>query len=368
MNVGGNATSRRQKGRNYQDKNAVTKTLDQELLNFYYKVISMRRQHSLAHERFRALEAVWHSNLLVILSLSCGFMSFLTAIVGYERTITADTDQQARTGDVSPDYGPVISQQTREMLSILVGGLSFLQVAIMKLGTTWNFGSRSEMHKQVANSLDKLVDTYHFDRNQTQDFAGTACEESAENLQRYQDVFEQCMASCSNSPLPVRVKQAFMLLETELPLFLASDLNLRFNVDSDFYKLLYLHAFNELDNEVSDYFFWPLHIVSPRKAVRRVIGNVRRTYDKYIHDENRGENIESRGDLEHCEAESTVRIDYGTAVYNFDDQLSSSCSSSYELNQSNTGDIKFLKKGNTINNNSVKSKEDAAAAITRLWN
>ena len=44
--------------------------------------------------------------------------------------------------------------------------LSFLQIAIEQIGKTWNFGARSQMHLQVSNGLDRLLDKMKFEEKQ----------------------------------------------------------------------------------------------------------------------------------------------------------------------------------------------------------
>lgn len=45
----------------------------------------------------------------------------------------------------------------------MVGVLSFLQIAIQKLGKTWNFGTRSEKHLEVSNGLERLLHKMEFE-------------------------------------------------------------------------------------------------------------------------------------------------------------------------------------------------------------
>ena len=218
-------------------------------------------------------------------------MSFLASIGGYGNgtyasgTNVTDTDQ-AMASEGMIGQNPIMSPRTREILSILVGGFCFLQVAIQKLGKTWNYGARSDMHKEAANSLDALMDEFEFDHKKNHGYGKHILEESVNRLQRYQDVFEQCVSSVNNSPLPVRIRQTFTLLNTELlPLFLSGELRLNPRSEPEVYRLLYLHAFNELFNEVSDHVLWPWYIVAPRKAVRKVIHNVRRKNRDYNFDQ-----------------------------------------------------------------------------------
>ncbi len=250
-------------------------------LELFFKIRSLRRQHSLAHEHFENLASISFSYPLILLSLVSGILAFLvSASDGENQTFeipgtngTLFTPHYAN----CDDDVPMFSERQRQVMAIIVGAISFVQITFQKLGEYYNYGPRSEMHLEASNSLDRLLDKIEFEHKQTLEFdKKVMLEKRADNIARYQEVFEQCLLSCS-SPLPLRIRQAFKLLESEFMLYLMNQEKMVGNENK--LGLYYSHVFNDLFHEMANSFLFPYRLMPPAKAVERVI---KRFDDKFM--------------------------------------------------------------------------------------
>ena len=239
------------------EKHDVTKEL-------FFKVRSLHRQHNLAYVHFRSLENLCHSTPLIILSLASGIMAFLVSMGN---------------GNESGEVEALFSEKQRKYMAIAVGIISFVQIAVQKLGESWKFKARSDMHLEAANGLDRLLDKIEFDEKlmKARKIASIGGKMHPDVV-KWQDVYEQCLLSCS-SPLPLRIRQAFRILETEFRLYLDSK---RVNEkEGTIFTLYYSHVFNALYHELASSYLFPYVIKSPKHAVANVLEDFEYYYGNF---------------------------------------------------------------------------------------
>ena len=263
-------------------------------------------QSCLAYEHFRAREATFYTGPLVTITLAMGVLSFFAG---------------------TSLFGDAYIQR----LTISAGILSLVSVTWQKMGKTWNYGARSDMHRKAFTSIEKLRTKVNFElrtryvedieRDQTEE-SGTSptvvrdklkklvSSSSSKNepgkkedetgkdagagqegkkkdsdlLQGYQQIFEQILESCS-SALPVSVSQAYLLIQTRLEFGLKSG-NTRLDVEKvfiedydDTLECISLSAFTELSNVFIKGNRYPLFLVEPSQAVEKALSAVAMQFD-----------------------------------------------------------------------------------------
>ncbi len=268
-------------------------------------ITPLRLQHRLAYEKLGLLGQVTHTGLLILISLISGVLSFLSSSYndGSEEELEellAETnatrvvvvnglnytlDHSGANGERSLEF---ISEYVREILILTVGVLSIVQVAIQKVGETFNFSARSDMHQMVQMSLKKLYDQIIFEEKK---LAGVGQKMDTTQLEKFQELYEQCLAS-SNSAMPIEIAQAFKLVEHRCMTFLTKkhqEWKKKKNNQSEpdpfqYLKRYFEFAYDELYTDITSQFWWKMFPRCPKKAVERVMMRMEEEWG-YMHDD-----------------------------------------------------------------------------------
>jgi hypothetical protein len=158
------------------------------------KVNKMRRKHRLAYEHYSALDTLWITFPLGLITLASGILAFF-----------------------------IDNQSPRQAISLAIGVLALVSTAMQKAQSSNNWGPRAAMHLQVTLSLANLQDKMDLDLKTIEGLtSGIPIEtkeksETINNLKIYRGVYDQALESCT-SALPIRVTVAFRLLQDRLTL------------------------------------------------------------------------------------------------------------------------------------------------------
>jgi len=233
-------------------------------------ITSLARQHHLAYIFFKSREDWTHSIILIVCSLLSGILSFLASLGGDEiitvSMINGTVQEAQEDSDTLIGNDPIIPSRTRAIFSIVVGTISFFQVAVQKMGKTNNYGARSEMHNQVSMGLFRLLEKIERDERVSKEDGQIS--PTTERVATYYEVIEQCLSSCT-SALPIRIVSAFDVLKGLMKQSLRHS-QIRRGVEKRRFKTtdraLLTHAFTALNYQISSDFLWPWRIMDPQVA------------------------------------------------------------------------------------------------------
>ena len=258
----------------------------------YKNIVSLRRQHRLAYEHLKSLETTRASNPLIFITLASGIMSFISS---------ADST--------------LISLEFKDLMSLLVGVMSFFSIAWQQLVKQWNYGPRAEMHKIVNLAMKKVLAKMTFDyirivqldsstqqgsteegqdaqedQNEKGRNGKSVTEEDGddstpprplserekhlmEGIQTYSEIVEQSLDSCS-SIIPLKITEAFLLLESKIELGFQSEETIRIVLEKfpgtplkRSMRMIHEHACDELSAQFSGARGWPRRLADPTVAV-----------------------------------------------------------------------------------------------------
>eukprot|EP00984_Skeletonema_dohrnii_P014369 scaffold6019_cov78-Skeletonema_dohrnii-CCMP3373.AAC.3 len=133
----------------------------------------------------------------------------------------------------SVEFEPLLTGQSKQMLSVLVGVLGAVSTLFNAIGKRTNYQSQCDMHRAAVKALEKICLTVDFEmdwfnRNgkYVDDIARKIVqypEQRSENedvatrlgadLKSHQASFKAMQDACCESPVPTRVIQAFTLLD-----------------------------------------------------------------------------------------------------------------------------------------------------------
>ena len=188
-----------------------------------------------------------------------------------------------------------ISARVSKILSILVGCLAFLQVAIQSCAGKFNFGSRSDMHKEASQALDRLLETFIVDEKIKGRIDNNIPKEEREqrisSVKQY--LYDQCISSCT-SLVPWQIKEAFDLLDSKLVLAsLASPGKDKiFHSKQKGREVVYFHCYQLLHREISSYWLFPFFLIAPGRAVDKAFNKAVTSFS-VLYDEEAGITIDA---------------------------------------------------------------------------
>ena len=144
--------------------------LEEKTFDLKIDITSLARQHHLAYIFFKSREEWTHSFILIVCFLLSGVLSFLASL-GDDESITVSMingtvqDYEEVQEDFDTLFGNkhIVPSRTRAIFSIVVGTISFFQVAVQKMGKTNNYGARSEIHNQVSMGFFCLLEKIEID-------------------------------------------------------------------------------------------------------------------------------------------------------------------------------------------------------------
>jgi len=166
----------------------------------------------------------------------------------------------------SIQYEPLLTGHTKQMWSVAVGVLGAITTLLNAIGKRTNYQSQTDMHRSAVKALEKICLTVNFEtdwflRNAySEDLVNDTAEKIAKNPERrhelveklapmlaadlktHQASFQAMQDACSDSPVPTRVIQAFLILDQLT--------NPKVTTQSFYYHKLW--------KEFSTYQWWPL--------------------------------------------------------------------------------------------------------------
>jgi len=239
------------------------------LLSLYNLCESQRQMHRLSYDHLRFLDFWTNTFVLTVITMISGLLAFLA------------------TSDLTTP-----TPRSKEVLSAIVGSVSVLSVAIQKIAKIANFGSRADMHGQVAIGMKKLCDQIESDLTEDPDEIGGLVkttqgdnEESTtkKTIQTYREMYHMCLDAC-NSTIPLKIQQAFSLVDKRFSLNFLSEsaiekMSTSFGGNSTVAKMtLYAVMYNELYCEFSRRSTWLCALPDPQKRYEAALQTVEALY------------------------------------------------------------------------------------------
>ena len=259
-------------------------TRKQCLLDLLIHCECQRQMHQLSQEYYLWRDTWYHFYPITILTIISGTSAFLASSAFFDSELS----------------------NTNEILTLLVGILSIILVAIQSCAKNSKYATKGEMHKVAVLALVKLISNINIhqidpelgvaktnknnNRKQEKDEGSSdinlgISSNMTEKLESYRMVFEQ-IRECCQSPIPNVVVEAFDLVDTRLSIQLSNyrtqrKLRTHLNVEDESARSIFIAAaYNELCVEFSNTVGWPFHTPSPDKATERAIKRVCKTYTK----------------------------------------------------------------------------------------
>ena len=226
--------------------------------DLWIKCESQRQQHRLSVEYFDHWEYWTNFFPMTILTLVIAIASFLVG-----------TD--------------IFDDKIKNYVSIGVGVIASLSVAIQNNANHNKYATRAAMHEQASLSLKKLADAVEFTRFDPKRSSGkrkegpivesssgnnlvesTLSGSNQDQVETYRKVYDQCLLSCASS-LPLRISQPFLLVESRLAMGLR-DRKFQETVrdklggkmdDPDGRMTIYESAYDEVFCSISNANGWP---------------------------------------------------------------------------------------------------------------
>lgn len=264
---------------NYQVENKKNDTTNERDygIELYAMFRRQKREHMLSCIHYDR----WHRFfvfVLVLINLASGVMSFLAS--GGDSSFLPSGQNATDTGEsvsrflTKEDKNIVfISARVSKILSILVGCLAFLQVAIQSCSGKFNFGSRSDMHKEASQALERLLETFIIDEKKKGPIDDSISKKVREQrISSVKDLYDQCISSCTSS-VPWQIKEAFDLLDSKLQLASLAGKDKIGYSEQKFRATVYLDYYQLLHREISSYWLFPFFLIAPGTAVDKVVKN-----------------------------------------------------------------------------------------------
>ena len=262
---------------NYQVENKKNDTTNERDygIELYAMFRRQKREHMLSCIHYDR----WHRFfvfVLVLINLASGVMSFLAS--GGDSSFLPSGQNATDTGEsvsrflTKEDKNIVfISARVSKILSILVGCLAFLQVAIQSCSGKFNFGSRSDMHKEASQALERLLETFIIDEKKKGPIDDSISKKVREQrISSVKDLYDQCISSCTSS-VPWQIKEAFDLLDSKLQLASLAGKDKIGYSEQKFRATVYLDYYQLLHREISSYWLFPFFLIAPGTAVDKVV-------------------------------------------------------------------------------------------------
>lgn len=183
----------------------------------------------------------------------------------------------------------------QEILTLLVGFVSLVSVAIQSCAKNSKYAAKSEMHRIAALQMQKLTDNIEFHlidpesgvaRN-NEDMERGAPDSSDDKFalsgSSCRAIYNQIMDSC-DSTIPTAIAQGFGLVDTRLAICLNNDIThgrvAKGIVEQETSKqVMFLSVYNELYSEYTNAFGWPWRTINPHHAVNRALMKVNNNYN-----------------------------------------------------------------------------------------
>jgi len=235
-------------------ENTKTSKATKRLLSQYNLCESQRQMHRLSYDHLRFLDFWTNTFILTIITMVSGLMAFIAS---------SNLDLSIN----------------KEVLSAIVGSFSVLSVAIQKFAKIANFGSRADMHGQVAIGMKRLCDEIESDITENpNEVAGStdnsqSDEGAKKGIQTYREMYHMCLDSC-NSTIPLKIQQAFSHADKRFSLnFLSGNQN-----NAETTMILYGVMCNELYCEFSRPSTWLCILPDPETTYKRAFNKVKKLY------------------------------------------------------------------------------------------
>jgi hypothetical protein len=194
----------------------------------------------------------------------------------------------------------IFNDTVKQFLSLFVGAAAVVSSFIQNLGQDARNDTLAEMHKSASLGMKKLSDQLEFlqvevagERMENEVIGSTGYQTSKviddvllspqapqrdmskKTLQTYKEMYQQVLESCQ-SPLPVRVVQAFKMADTRLSLSMTKEDKA---VIKDIFGHLGKHTiyrclYNEVFCAISDHSDFPREIPNPDEIIDKVMDKV----------------------------------------------------------------------------------------------
>ena len=256
-------------------------------------------QHKLALQYFDFRSFYFVFLPVTLIATLITIIGFLISGISKDDVDDGTAQAQGSTNDIDP----LLTDDSRQIWSLVVGILGAIATLVNSIGKRANYQSQSDMHRSAVKALEKICLTVDFeqewfDRNRKVqtivDYSDSAknnkkklVETLGADLKTHQASFKAMLDACCDSPVPDQVAQAFTLMEQlfRMELYMKPDIDKDTEIgffDLPPLKSLIFH-YHKLWKEYSTYPFWPLKAPSIKVSEKYNLWK-EETKANYVHD------------------------------------------------------------------------------------
>lgn len=297
------------------DNNDETKKKKlRQIMKLYVMCDKHYRMHFLSSMYFKHREMWTHTVPLTLITLASGILAFVGSSVDNHSSVA---DNQ--------ECSPV-----PQTLSIIVGSLSIVSVAIQQMGKMFQYATRAKMHNNCAAGMKDLKQNIKFnliDPENTgtmQSVGASNRDDSSSNkqqvdntnlgswfkndekvnednrIEKYRELFMQCSSSCT-SAIPIQIDAVYALVDARFEIDLqgkvaVKELKRHFTDIHGDNHLLDLRMMTEMNTELFCQIvnakratcfrwckFWPWAIIDADQVYDRALSKVQEMYWSAVH-------------------------------------------------------------------------------------
>lgn len=180
----------------------------------------------------------------------------------------------------------LFDDRTNQLLNVYVGTFAFIVVFLQTPDQQLKFDTRADMHEAAAIELrdlrDELQNIIIRSGVMMRDRSGIAGgdDEEEESLKQMcmdiQQKYGQCLKSCK-STVPMPINNAFDELDTRLDVSLtySGHKKLCDRFGENYHNKLFFQAYNNLNQQFTSTYLWPLRLPNAEEAVNNVMKHLR---------------------------------------------------------------------------------------------
>ena len=285
------------------DTEAKKKKKLRQIMKLYVMCDKHYRMHFLSSMYFKHKDLWTHTVPLTLITLALGILAF----VGSSR----DKDDSEQCSE-------------SQTLSIIVGSLSILSVAIQQMGKMFQYATRAKMHNNCTAGMKDLMQNIKFnlidpehtgviqslgddssskkqEGNSTSGsrFRNDGKDNEEKTIEKYRELFMQCSSSCT-SAIPIQIDAVYALVDARFEIDLqgvvaVKELKRHFTDIHGDNHLLDLKMMTEMNTELFCQIvntkrmscrwckFWPWAIVDAERAYELALSKVQEMYWSAVH-------------------------------------------------------------------------------------